>query len=345
MIGYFIALIQPLLLCISLLVLSIVIFLPILVYFLPHYTQFIFFLNFRRLPNTDYNDLASNNVTSIGRSLHLPGKSGKIGVWHILPHRLSLEWRTEGKHPTESDFDDLMRDSEDKIIFYAHGNSFDRTFYHRVEMYNLLSDRNYHVVCFDYRGYGDSEGTPTEIGIVEDARSVYEWLKEKCGKTNIIVWGHSMGTGVSCKLVQDLSIEQQPPCGLILEAPFNNLKDAVTNHPIFTVFSWMNDFMVDRIIIRPLNSVGLTMQSDKRIRSVSCPIIILHAEDDKILPVKLGRALYEAAKEAERDIRYREFSSEDGLGHKFICRSPRLAEIIEEFVGSITPPSTITSSS
>lgn len=107
----------------------------------------------------------------------------------------------------------------------------------------------------------------------------------------------------------------------------------------------MNDFMVDHIIIRPLNSVGLTMRSDKRIRLVSCPIIILHAEDDKILPVKLGRALYEAAKDAERDIKIREFSSDYGLGHKFICRYPELPEIIEEFVGSVTPPSTLIASS
>ncbi|CAI2353728.1 unnamed protein product [Caenorhabditis sp. 36 PRJEB53466] len=321
MLGYFITLIQPLLLIITLLVVSIVVLLPILVYFFPQYIQFIFFLNFRRLPNTDYNDLPSNNVNSIGRSFHLRGSGGKIGVWHILPHKLSLEWRTEGRHPVDADFEDMLRDSEHKIIVYAHGNSFDRTFYHRVEMYNLLSERNYHVICFDYRGYGDSEGTPTEKGIVNDARIVYEWVKERSGRTPVIVWGHSMGTGVSCKLVKDLSEEKQPPCGLVLESPFNNLKDAVTNHPIFTIFSWMNDSMVDRIIIRPLNSVGLTMQSDKRIQLVSCPIIILHAEDDKILP-------------------YQEFSSEFGFGHKFICRAPALPEIIDGFVERVSPPAT-----
>uniref|UniRef100_A0A8R1HZ98 2-arachidonoylglycerol hydrolase ABHD12 n=1 Tax=Caenorhabditis japonica TaxID=281687 RepID=A0A8R1HZ98_CAEJA len=343
MLGYFITLIHAVLLCITILVLAIVVFLPILVFFLPQYTQFIFFLNFRRLPNTDYNDLASNDVKGIGRSLHLRGGGGKIGVWHVLPHKLNLEWRAEGRHPTDADFDRMMNDSDYKIILYAHGNSFDRTFYHRVEMYNLLSERNFHVICFDYRGYGDSEGTPTEKGIVADARTVYDWVREKCGKTQVIVWGHSMGTGVSCKLVQDLSIEHKAPCGLVLESPFNNLKDAVTNHPIFTVFCWMNDFMVDTIIIRPLNSVGLSMQSDKRIAKISCPIIILHAEDDKILPLKLGRALFEAARRADRDIKMREFSTDLGFGHKFICRSPELPEIIDEFVRYVSPSSSSSS--
>ncbi|CAB3397982.1 unnamed protein product [Caenorhabditis bovis] len=295
-----------------------------------------FFLNFRRLPNTDYNNLSSNNVIPIGRAFYLNGSGGKIGVWHILPSELSKEYRSNGVHPTNDELEKTLSQRNYKIIFYAHGNSFDRTFYHRVELYNLLSNMNFHVICFDYRGYGDSDGSPTEPGIVSDARVVYDYIQSKVGNNPIIAWGHSMGTGVCCKVVRDLSVEEKAPLGLILESPFNNLQDAVVNHPIFTAFSWMNKTMVRYIFIKPLNSVGLTMLSDERIKLITCPILILHAEDDKILPAKLGKKLYEAARSAKRQVEYQEFSASHQYGHKFICRAPDLSNIIQAFVEKLS---------
>ena len=113
-----------------------------------------------------------------------------------------------------------------------------------------------HVVAFDYRGYADSSKhiAPTETGVVRDARTVYEWLASKAAgkvvysfslETNItnfdlffkvhlshfqikvIVWGHSLGTAISSHLVADLCQEDQRPCALVLESPFNNIFDEV----------------------------------------------------------------------------------------------------------------------
>ncbi|CAI5451010.1 unnamed protein product [Caenorhabditis angaria] len=335
MLGYFISILQPVFILIFAFLFFVAVILPILVLLFPHYIQFIFFLNFRRLPNTDYNDISANDVNAVGRSFYIPGKAGKIGVWHMLPRDLSLEYRSKGVHPSDEEMESSLADSKYKIIFYAHGNSFDRTFYHRVELYNVLNNSNYHVICFDYRGYGDSQGTPTEHGIIQDAHTVYSYLKSHSKNNTVIVWGHSMGTGVSCKLVKDLCLAEKPPNGLVLESPFNNLRDAITNHPIFLIFKWMNDFLVDNVIIKPLNSVGLRMESDQRITHISCPILILHAQDDRVLPVKLGRALYKAAKKSDRKVEFREFDSVHNFGHKFICRSPELPEIISQFTKSL----------
>lgn len=69
-------------------------------------------------------------------------------------------------------------------------------------LYNVLTESNYHVFCFDYRGYGDSDGTPTEDGITKDARVVYNYVASLVGNNMIIVWGHSMGTAVATRLVR-----------------------------------------------------------------------------------------------------------------------------------------------
>ena len=82
----------------------------------------------------------------------------------------------------------------------------------------MLRKLDVHVVCCDYRGYADSSpGMPNETGVVTDARAVYEWLVEAVnGDTSrIIVWGHSLGTGIGGHLVSLLSMSGQSPAGLV----------------------------------------------------------------------------------------------------------------------------------
>ncbi len=84
-------------------------------------------------------------------------------------------------------------------------------------------------------GYGDSTGHPDEAGIVEDAKRAYLYAREQAPHSAVFVWGHSMGTGVAAKAVQELSEIGMPPDGLVLESPFNNLRDVVLNHPFSMV--------------------------------------------------------------------------------------------------------------
>ena len=95
----------------------------------------------------------------------------------------------------------------------------------------------YHVICFDYRGYGDSTGSPSEAGLVHDALTVYKWVLERRGESKVFVWGHSLGTGVACHLgrkifeIIDSGDEtMRAPEGIVLESPFSNLKEEVSHH-------------------------------------------------------------------------------------------------------------------
>lgn len=66
------------------------------------------------------------------------------------------------------------------------------------------------VIAIDYRGFGDSDGVPTEAGLVKDARAAWDWIKARSGDQKVMVMGQSLGTGVAAKLTEDLVLEGEP---------------------------------------------------------------------------------------------------------------------------------------
>ncbi|KAK6055212.1 hypothetical protein COOONC_07283 [Cooperia oncophora] len=173
---------------------------------------------------------------------------------------------------------------------------------------------------------------PAKPGLVNDSRVVYDYVKNHCKDNIIIVWGHSMGSGVSTRLVMDLSVEGIPPHGLVLESPFNNLRDVIMNHLLSIPVRWMPESMVQKILIQPLRDVELKMETDKRIKAITCPILILHAENDHVIPVFLARKLRDEALAASRDVQYVEFEEKRNYKHKFIYMAPELSTLIPAFI-------------
>lgn len=174
-----------------------------------------------------------------------------------------------------------------KVIFYLHGNSGSRAASHRVELYKLLRELGYHVIAFDYRCYGDStEVAPSEAGLVRDAIAVYKYITNVT-KSPIFAWGHSLGTGVVTHTMA--ALERQHIFGprlLVLESPFNNIRDEVREHPfskLFRSLPWFNYTIVD-----PMYDNQLRFESDVHIGGFPQPVLILHAEDDLVVPFKLG---------------------------------------------------------
>ncbi|KAL1235390.1 Lysophosphatidylserine lipase [Trichinella spiralis] len=164
---------------------------------------------------------------------------------------------------------------------------------------------NYHVVAFDYRGFADSTGSASEEG-----------------------------TAVATRFAADLCLSGNCPLGLVLEAPFNNMFDAVKNHPFTSMYRWHPWFA--EIFTYPLLKYNVHFKSDEHIKNVYCPILILHAEDDNIIPSQLARQLHEAALSADRDSTFKEFSRTKKYGHKFIVREPELPTITKNFVKKCT---------
>ncbi|XP_020709620.1 lysophosphatidylserine lipase ABHD12 isoform X3 [Athalia rosae] len=255
-----------------------------------------------------------------------------IGAWQILPQSLM-----NSSIPKTSDaYESVLENSKRPVFLYMHGNSGNRASAHRTELYRLFQSLDYHVVCFDYRSYGDSDDVDlSESGVVSDSKYVLEWLIKKVnGSAPIYVWGHSLGTGVASHVLALLAAEGVQIAGLFLEAPFNNIADELSEHPFAQIFKHLPWF--HWLIVQPFYENGLRFESDKHIQKIQCSIMILHAHDDGIIPFALGEKLYNVALDFHgnrtQQIEMERIDAALGLGHKWICRYKKLPELMRKFV-------------
>ncbi|VDK77798.1 unnamed protein product [Litomosoides sigmodontis] len=293
----------------------------------------VFFLNYVRIPFRNFTNLTHYGINSLGRNFYLRGENGlRLGCWHILPADLAVNYRDSALDAGKMEL--LMEASDNPVIVYLHGNSFDRSQSTRCGLYNLLSGMGFHVLALDYRGYGDSNGSPSESGLIEDAKEVFRYARSHSNSSNIYLWGHSIGTAIATAAAKEFSEKGLPPTGLILESPFNNLNDVVTHHPYASPFRWLPWFKT--MILESLERSGLDMSTDYRITKVDCPVLILHAEDDHIIPLHLARKLRDSALASKRDVVLKEFDSSRNFRHKFIYLAHELPRILTRFIEKCT---------
>ena len=185
-----------------------------------------------------------------------------------------LEFESEEKKIYGVYTGDITRINQDTIIVYCHGNTGNIDHYwprHKL-LANIGSKNRFGVLTIDYKGYGKSEGYPTEGGLVEDIDAGLEWLEEE-GLTNdrLIIYGFSLGSYPSTYLCSKKS-GALIPSKLILEAPFASTKVMVNdaaklsmNNNYFT----STDFEVADLI-----------------KDVTQPFLLLHGEKDDFLSIK-----------------------------------------------------------
>ena len=140
----------------------------------------------------------------------------RLGVWHIAPQPLEdaydLANRVNGFGQTADDDGSTFNDGR-MVVMYAHGSGGSRASKHRIALYKLLCGKmQVHVVTFDYRGFADSTYVwPTSEGVVTDATAVYRWiLSQGVSPNRILVWGHSLGSGIAIRLLSSLPDHSNP---------------------------------------------------------------------------------------------------------------------------------------
>lgn len=170
------------------------------------------------------------------------------------------------------------KDPTKPVLLYFHGNGGGIDI--RTGRIKPLLDMGYGVLLAEYRGYGGNPGKPTEHGLYADADAYFKWLTTQEGITDdrIVVYGESLGTGVATYLAS----KHWNIHGVILDAPFTSLADVAQSSMWFVPVKLL---MIDRF------------SSIKRIQSVNSPLLVLHGEKDRVVPVRLGKKLYEAANE------------------------------------------------
>ena len=169
-------------------------------------------------------------------------------------------------------------DAPRHVILLIHGNAGNVT--HRAALAEYLCKRyTASVFVFDYRGYGRSEGAPTIPGLLDDARAARALLAEREGvrEQDVILLGESLGGAIAVDLAAKGGAR-----ALILQSTFSSLKEAAAVHypPI----------LVDALVANRLDSAAL-------IASYRGPLLQVHGEVDRTIPIALGRKLFAAASE------------------------------------------------
>jgi uncharacterized protein len=165
-------------------------------------------------------------------------------------------------------------------VLWCHGNA--GNIGHRVENLRLLRERlGVSVVLFDYRGYGTSEGVPSETGLYRDARAVRTWLRQRAGAAPLVYFGRSLGAAVAARLA-----DEEPPAALVLETPFTSVRAMANARLPGAGFLFRSRY----------DTLGVV----SRIRA---PLLVLHGDADEVVPFGQGRAVFEAAGEPKRFVR------------------------------------------
>jgi hypothetical protein len=204
----------------------------------------------------------------------------------------------------------------DLTWLWFHGNG--GNIGHRVEEIGQIQQRlGVNLFIFDYQGYGKSEGRPSEQATYVDARAALRYLysRSDVDRKQIVYFGRSLGAAVSVELAVE-----HPPMGIVLVAPFASLGEMAK-----AAYSWIP--FASWLARNRYNSLA-------RINQVAVPSIIIHGEQDEIVPVSQGQKLYRAANQPKR------FLALPAAGHNdtYTAGGGLYWEGLTEFLLTISPP-------
>lgn len=198
----------------------------------------------------------------------------------------------------------------DKTLLWFHGNAGNIT-HHRGDL-KFFTALGLQVFLIDYRGYGKSEGKPSEEGLYRDGRAAWQYARNQLNvpADNLYIMGHSMGGAIATELATDVDAG-----GLLLLSPFTSIQDMV--------FSAMPLPVLNFLFRTEMNNV-------KKIGHIDMPLLLFHGEEDRVVPPWMGRKLYETAPEP------RTFIEVPGAGHHDLIRKGThlFQEHIPAFTGS-----------
>ncbi|MEX2303077.1 MAG: alpha/beta fold hydrolase [Bryobacterales bacterium] len=223
------------------------------------------------------------------------------GLWHLQEHFKAEDvWLTTSDGVRIHGWKLRARPHAEQshaewVTLYLHGNAGNLT--HRVDHMETIPRVGSDLLIIDYRGYGKSEGKPTEEGIYRDADAAYEYLVEAGYRPeNLVVYGESLGTAVAVDLAS-----RRECAGVVLEAPFPSAS-AVASSVL--------------PLLGPLAARGY-LETAKKLPRVKAPVLVIHGTKDQVIDHELGRAVFEAAPEPKQ------FWSVEGARHSDILEVAR----------------------
>jgi len=203
----------------------------------------------------------------------------------------------------------IAHDKAKSTLIFCHGNAGNIS--HRLEKIAMFYNLGVNVFIFDYRGYGKSQGAPSESGLYADAKAAYDYLirERRVAKEGIILYGESIGGIVAIDLAQNKDLG-----ALITEEAFTSVKDmSAIAYPFFPYFIFSSRF-----------------DALSKIKNVRCPKLIIHSIDDEIVPFRLGEKLFAAAKSPKEFLQIR-----GGHNSAFLESEEQFKEGIKSFLSNL----------
>jgi|SRR5690348_4587049 len=175
------------------------------------------------------------------------------------------------------------------VIIYFHGNGGSLSY--RVSRFTDIVADGTGLIALSYRGYGGSSGRPTEAGLMRDAAAAYDYAVARYPAERLVLWGESLGSALAVALAAE-----RPVAKIVLEAPFTSIADVAATH------YW---YFPVRLLLKD------QFHSDRRIREVKAPVLILHGERDRVVPIALGERLFALVTSPKQFVRFAEGGHND----------------------------------
>lgn len=205
-------------------------------------------------------DIAAANLPGVAEATLTAADGERLIAWMVPPR--------EGK----------------PVLLFFHGNAGNFARSSRQARFRSLTEDGTGLFAVNYRGYGGSSGTPSEEGLLLDARAAYDAAASRFGADRLVGYGESLGTGVVLKLAAE-----HPLKAVILEAPYLSTAAVAQLAYPFAPIGWL---MKDQF------------RSDAVIGRVTAPLLVLHGGRDAVIPFAQGQALYEMANMPKRFVRF-----------------------------------------
>ncbi len=244
-----------------------------------------------------------------GRLLYMPDAIGE--GFEESPADLGLEYE-EVRFAAAEDGVELHgwfvpSERERATLLFFHGNAGNIS--HRLDLIQLFHRLDLSVFLIDYRGYGRSDGRPSEAGTARDARGAWRWLTEEAGRSpeEIVIAGRSLGAAVGAELAQ-----AHRPGAAIVESSFRSVPQIAQEVYPFLPARWLARF---------------DYATEAYVRGIEAPLLVIHSRDDEIIPYAHGEAVYAAASQPKTLLTIR-----GGHNTGFLESANRYLEGIDRFL-------------
>jgi fermentation-respiration switch protein FrsA (DUF1100 family) len=198
-------------------------------------------------------------------------------------------------------------------LLFLHGNAGNIS--HRLDSLRIFHRLGLNTFIFDYRGYGQSEGKPTEQGTYEDAMAAWRYLMERRGATpeQVVLFGRSLGGAIALWLAT-----QSAPRATIIESTFTSVPDMAERFYPYLPVRFLARYHYDAL---------------RHISSLAAPLLIVHSRDDEIVPFEQGRRLFGAAHAPKTFLELR-----GGHNDGFLLSGDHYVRGIAAFIASLQQP-------